>query len=112
MDIPTILEEAADLLLIEGRCKGQRYDGKGRYCVVGAIEKVQYGEVTAVGADLGERPSPYEDPAVRLLAEKLGERDVMRGGCVDFWNDNTPDDFDVIDTLRLVAKDLRNEVSA
>jgi len=120
MDPATVLEEAADLLLLKGRCKVYGVDAKGRYCVLGAIAAVQGKTWT----DEDEGAIYEDDPAVDALAATVGplvdafERANGWGPCgkgvpstyVYFWNDVLPDDdFEVIDTLRLVAKDLRNE---
>jgi hypothetical protein len=111
LDAATVLEEAADLLLIEGR----RTDGylfehpeemDGPYCVVGAVSKA----AGLIGADCFFEG--YQHPAVVAVARHLGitekHREHSWGINVGGWNDATADDFEVIDTLRHVAKDLRN----
>lgn len=120
MDAATVLEEAADLLLVKGRCVQKAVDGEGRYCVLGAI-------TTALGLDAD---ADWDDqrvlthPAIEALAEHLRKQHPQLGagrrlsnGCAIYaWNDgyapeieSLPTDDDVIDTLRRVAKDIRNE---
>lgn len=109
-----VLEEAADLLLIKGRCKIFGMTSREEYCVLGAIAAVQ-------GVEFGDNEGAIynnEDPAVIALAshvtpEVLAYADRPFGDTpaiyVWTWNDLLDhDDFEVIDTLRIVAKDLRN----
>lgn len=102
MDPATVLEEAADLLLIHGRCKGQLRDDDGRFCVIGAI-------TAATGIDVKqdsylEAGEVMQGAAVAAVVPWIGSGSAQ----VWQWSDRTTDDFEVIDTLRLVAKDLRN----
>lgn len=93
-----VLEEAADILLIGGRvCRNPSMTGMN--CVMtaifgaGAPEPVRMVAVDALHAHLvacGVRPDPRS-----------------RNHLAAQWNDKTTDDFEVIDTLRHVAKDLR-----
>ena len=97
-DPAQILEDAADLLLI----RGVRRDGtagihepSGPLCAYGAV-------LTAA-----EQRVAAEIRAFDALEEHLfGE--CKDCGRVFDWNDKSGDDFEVIDTLRLVAKQLRN----
>lgn len=92
-DAATVLEEAADLLLIRGVCRDGTWGVPGgSRCVMGAI-----GEVL---------PAHGQSIACRALFNHL----KTVGGMSNLaqWNDSTTDDFEVIDTLRHVAKDLRN----
>jgi hypothetical protein len=117
-DAATVLEEAADLLLIHGRCTLDAKDRHGRHCVVGAVMAargfdVRVGAVTNTSAELlaaGHEGVGYKDPAVRILARHVPPQEfgTTPGATVGCWNDNTEDDFEVIDTLRHVAKSLRN----
>ena len=122
-----VLEEAADLLLIHGRCTGQGQDGAGRLCVRGAIQKAQGERPTGMGL----WPSPANDALERHLAgTEFAERHLERVRSHDLepdalaqverwesvfpsfiWNDSLKgedQDFEVIDTLKQVAKQLRN----
>lgn len=124
-----VLEDAADLLLANGRCiltgvrrGGTTEDVVERYCVLGAIAKAQ-------GVDPDDWPQLFGDPAVDALGKHLmpavidwwasqpqRPAEVTPIMTVYTWNDcligdDDGDDFDVIDTLRLVAKDLRNEAA-
>lgn len=115
LDAAQVLEDAADLLLIKGRCTIIGQDLDGRYCVLGAIAEVQGRYVLG---DFNEEPIYNdEDPAVIALAnhvahlvEGRGVRNDRRPSSrVYGWNDWLDlDDFEIIDTLRIVAKDLRN----
>jgi len=113
-DPATILEEAADLLLVHGRCKWRAMDDDGTFCVVGAVMAAQGVRMRPglVMAQPGatEIGAGYFDPALVPLAKAVGTvgPHVPPGAVVANWNDNTADDFEVIDTLRHVAKDLRN----
>jgi hypothetical protein len=108
-DAATVLEEAADLLLIHGRCTYNAKDQAGRYCVVGAVMAargldVKVGPVTDTTTPLiqaGDFAVGYADPAVLAVGHHLRVPNVA------VWNDETLDDFKVIDALRLVAKSLR-----
>ena len=82
------LEDAADLLLIRGRARDQAYGPNGELCVMAAIS-----EAARVW-------TPIQDPAWIALKEVVAEPVI--------WNAETDDDFEVIDTLRHLAKDLRN----
>jgi hypothetical protein len=95
-DAATVLEEAADLLLIRGVCRNGTYGTPGGpRCTIGAVSEVmEVGDMAA-----------WISPAGKAVADHLRHRGVLT---LTDWNDNS-DDFEVIDTLRLVAKDLRNE---
>jgi hypothetical protein len=106
LDPATVLEEAADLLLIHGRNRGQTIAPDGSLCILGAIERA-----------LGQRPMPmalmtYDHPARIALERHLAKCEDPdaegRASCWG-WNDRTDADDEVRDTLLLVAKDLRNE---
>jgi hypothetical protein len=84
LDAATVLEDAADLLLIRGVGRGRLGIPGGQRCVLGALS-----EVTGDSVD-----------AHMAL--------IRRVGSVPTWNDSTPDDFEIVDTLRHLAKDLRN----
>jgi hypothetical protein len=99
MDAATVLEEAADLLLIRGRLRGDYGHEGGPRCTVGAMAEVS-------GTNIGEVWTPAADVARMALRARIEPR------MIPHWNDRTEDDFEVIDTLRLVAKDLRNEATA
>lgn len=120
-----ILEEAADILLINGRCTIVGVSRKRRaYCVLGAIAKAR-------GWDEKSDHEIYrnDDPAVIALANHISPLlDSGLPGCIErsgingktspsrdvyLWNDQIEhsDDFEVIDTLRKVAKDLRNKAA-
>lgn len=119
-----VLEEAADLLLINGRCVGSRETQENRgtrsYCVLDALAAVAGIEGDAEqGIWAWSRAA--ESPAALALAAHLATMPDLPGYIIDSdpadivwrWNDHfdfAPDnDFEVIDTLRRVAKDLRNE---
>lgn len=108
-----VLEEAADILLIHGRCIGYGQDQHGRLCVLGALTKAADGDPRFWG-DLDLKP------VARKAAMALARR-VPYSACSEVperiyrWNDRLSGDegdFEVMDTLRLVAKDLRNEASS
>lgn len=105
LEVAQVLEEAADILLINGRCVYDARDDQNRFCVVGAIMAAR-GYDVVVGPVTQTYPRPfgsgYTDPAVAAIERHLG---VNNAGV---WSDETEDDFKVIDTMRIVAKDLRN----
>lgn len=96
-----VLEEAADLLLIRGRCRDGTYGRPGGpRCVVGAMSEVSDINLNTV--------TIYPEPiysAWSAVADSVGKS-------VTTWSDQIEDDFEVIDTLRHIAKDLRNEAVA
>ncbi len=102
MDPATVLEEAADYLLIHGVRRGSMgYSFGAERCALGAIE-------IALGGRL-----PYEaivgSSAAVALHDHLTAHQPWGDGCIPVWNDMSSDDFEIIDTLRHVAKNLRNE---
>lgn len=103
-DAATVLEDAADLLLIRGVCRDGTFGRPGRErCALGAISEV-------VGADITEC-SGYHTEGTELYAAAraaLYSSDLIGDRTIQWWNDSSDDDFEVIDTLRRVAKDLRN----
>lgn len=113
MDTATVLEEAADLLLMRGvnRTGTFGHAPGGPRCVLGAIGEVQgvadmdtCGKVEAVRAAC--------TPAAMAFRDHLREK--LRAVSLTFiteWNDATADDFEVIDTLRHCAKDIRNQAT-
>jgi hypothetical protein len=111
-DAASVLEEAADLLLVRGVLRGEfGMDVNGPRCAMGALAEVQ-------GVDLAD--VFRLDPGTAMFALDVHvRRDPMWDGLfpagthtpIPSWNDDTKDDFEVIDTLRLVAKDLRNGAS-
>ena len=113
-DPATVLEEAADLLLIRGRSIGTEGED-GEVCVLGAIGVVREDDAFAwCSGDLND------DPAVQAISQRIGQwstDDVWNGTDPDVvnvftWNDSTRDDDEVRDTLLLAAKDLRNEAAS
>lgn len=97
LDPATVLEEAADLLLIRGvrRDGTAGSDDGGPLCVLGAIHVVTNEDGAAI--DLAfDTFREHRFPGSRMCTVVFN------------WNDSTDDDFEVIDTLRHVAKDLRN----
>jgi hypothetical protein len=102
-DPAQVLEDAADLMLVRGRARSVREDEAGGLCVVGAVCAASDGDPYAVVS--------YAHPALPPIARHLGMddgKDAFTGFQVAKWNDRTDDDFEVIDTLRHVAKSLRN----
>jgi hypothetical protein len=111
IDTAQVLEDAADLLLVHGRCKTNAKDKDGRFCVVGAVMAARGHNVLTgcvVMTVLNEQALGYADPA--LVPVALHVDGSSNGLAAALWNDRTEDDFEVIDTLRHVAKDLRNSV--
>ncbi len=99
MDIATVLEEVADLLLMRGVCRTGSYgDPGGPRCVMGALAEV-LGLNTETASS---RDSVWRHPAVDVLFDAVPDRNLIE------WNDASEDDFEVIDTLRHLAKDIRN----
>lgn len=101
LDAAQTLDDAADLLLIHGvRRDGSsgihefRANGGGMLCAYGGMQ-------AASGKALA-------DHALNLFAQRKFGSDYMTAS-VFAWNDRSADDFEVIDGLRMVAKDIRNE---
>lgn len=120
-----VLGEAADLLLIHGRCRGEGSEEDGRFCVLGAMaEAVHPGWVeddpnyfqVVEANDAANRAMRALDRHLALDIDRLpGYMLSLPDLRVAHWNDglrSEDDDFEVIDTLRHVAKDLRNEAKS
>jgi hypothetical protein len=94
-DAATVLEDAADLLLIHGRSLDAAIAADGSMCVIGAVR----------------RASPWSWLAGSEALEAIYPR-LPTGYCgIATWNRRATDD-EVRDTLLLAAKDLRNEATA
>lgn len=128
LEAAQVLDDAADLLLMNGRCifdGAAGLPGSERYCVLGAMAQV-------AKEDADEWTEMGEHPATAALAARLRptvaawsrenwghwnrhasppRHDIE---VVYTWNDGVigdkVDDGEVIDTLRSVAKELRREV--
>lgn len=86
-----VLFKAAELIEERGLAKAALEDGKGRFCVLGALCYAQYGKSVSVQSLL---------PASTYLRKEIG--DVLD---LADWN-NAPErtPTEVIDTLRFAAK--------
>lgn len=113
LDPAQVLEDAADVLLIHGRCRGfGKQPSTGQFCVLGAIA-----EVVQPGWDQFDRTAyfhvcdePEAQAAIEAIDRRLPATDFPSGFVttrVYDWNDVTEDDDEVRDTLLLAAKDLR-----
>lgn len=127
-DVAQVLEDAADLLLVHGRCTGRQQDEQGRMCTRGAIAAAATGDAEqwlnadAQRAVLVLERHLFTHPISSGLMERYalnpeyprfldGVREDGRFP-ISIWNDaqRTPEgDDECIDTLRRVAKDIRNE---
>lgn len=110
METADVLEQAAEVLEQNGWAQGTlavvNGDGTGSYCAMGAVRKaLGYFDHEILGQDSQEfRRICYQAAIADLvMANYLGTR-VAR------WNDEVAaDKFEVIDMLKLAAKDLRNQ---
>lgn len=122
LDAATVLEEAADLLLIRGRCINSRQSNSNRgtasYCVMDAIAEVAgiTGTEVRPAWDLACDSAPalaVADHLADMESLPLWLRTLPAADRLWNWNDihdaNPENDFEIIDTLRLVAKDLRGK---
>lgn len=100
-DAATVLEDAADLLLIHGRCTHALRNNQGEHCALGAIY-----EAAGCLRDDGVNHNSATWDATTALIRHLEHGDIAH------WNNHLADDFEVIDTLRHVAKNLRNQAAA
>jgi hypothetical protein len=103
VDVAQTLEDAADLLLIRGVERGGTYGAPGGpRCVVGAISEVA-----------GLKGAGHLDQSTRPIRQAVRSHLAAHGKSANLpdWNDTSADDFEVIDTLRHVAKDIRNEAA-
>lgn len=114
MNTADVLEQAADLLFVYGRCKGTAEDARGRLCVRGAMRKamgLDPEDVMGWRAPANEALMTYLAAHPDVLPVRVVRRNpdwVARGSFPDWvWSDKTDDDELVIDTLRRCAKDLR-----
>lgn len=92
-----ILENAADWLLVNGRCRDSLTGPHGEGCVMFAM---------ADGLET------FPPPEARYLAERSLDRHLWTQGHLGLvsWNRDTEDDGEIRDTLLLVAKSLRSAV--
>lgn len=116
-----ILEKAADLLFVHGRCTGHGIKPDGRMCVRGAINVAVGGDASMVmGAFDGYKTADLVDaylaahPDLIPAYKREAHSDWIDEGRFPcwVWNDGLTDAADdelVIDTLRMCAKDARNE---
>ena len=122
IDIAGVLEKAADDIAINGLAKGDLVTKDGRHCAVGAI-------ACAMGLELEFKVHGFVDPrdwdnkelkkVLSVVASNVpgkgGPHDWQRGSdwnTVAFWNnaeERTADE--VVELMRHVAKDLRNEAT-
>lgn len=112
MEADEVLDRAADLLMIYGRCRGTGQRDDGSFCVNGAIQHVQGEKASGIGLShprqlldryLAAHPEVI-DPYHRYAQAAWIERGRFPAWA---WNDTTLDDDLVIDTLRRCAKELR-----
>jgi hypothetical protein len=103
LDAAQGLEDAADWLLVNGRCRDTLTDESGAGCVIQAIAQAVNPADDMVA---GWR---RENHVYRLFAKHSIDR---FGRTPVSWNRDIVDDFEVIDELRLAAKDLRNTAAA
>jgi hypothetical protein len=121
-----VLEDAADLLLVHGRCTGKGIDANGSMCVRGAIAKAE-GKNPALAVDvmgswtpaLRELEARLPDLAPVHIARKVADfaswETTLRAGRWPSWvwnDDPEVTDDEVRDVLLLAAKDIRNEAAA
>lgn len=101
-DVAEVLERAADALWMYGRCKRFGTNDDGNLCVVGAIRFAQDQEPRHWTASYAWAKT---DPAVIALEAHLNQQAYIWNDCLDLTPEN---DALVIDTLRHVAKNIRN----
>lgn len=115
-EVAGVLMDAADALLIHGRCKGSGLGDDGRsMCVQGAIAYAQGADPIAsmgVHTPALDALEDYLRVRVTFRPETLPEHNwkSTRGGGPPawVWNDTTDDDDEIIDTLRHAAKAVAN----
>jgi hypothetical protein len=120
-----VLEDAADLLLVHGRCAGKGLDADGAMCVRGAIAKAE-GRNPAISLEVMGRRTPalvelesrLPDLAAGHIARKVAEfsgwESTLDSGRWPSWvwnDDRDVTDDEVRDALLLAAKDIRNEAA-
>ncbi len=107
-DPATILEEAADLLLIHGRCREALIEDDGSMCAVGALRAAGLGGADAFHPASSEAALDAYSEAVMALSKRV-ELTTPHGTVVGWNNDLATTDDDVRDAMLLAAKALRNE---
>lgn len=106
--VADFLEKTADTIFTRGHCKGQSVNEAGNVCVIGAMYEVYIGAVVTTNYKFSQS-KVYSD-SIRHLSIKLYSSHISDIGT---WNDLPETTAEnVIDTLKEVAKDLRNEVSS
>lgn len=94
--IADTIEGAVDLMIVKGRCRGTMVADDGSICVVQAIKEA------------GRSNDSFWD-TLMYLNERLADEHLNDGtDQVCLWNDSLADDSVIFDTLREVAKELRN----
>lgn len=108
--VADFLEKTADTIFTRGHCKGEMMNEVGNVCVIGAMYAVYIGAVVTTNYSQGK---VYSD-SVEHLGNKLCLNHTGRSGAdIGGWNDLPETTAEnVIDTLKEVAKDLRNEISS
>lgn len=114
LDSAQVLEDAADVLLIHGRCTATGHDSVGRFCTLGAVAEAiepgwhQFSPCRYWGlTDEGVGAEAVSAVARRVRQPWSPSEDAM---AVYWWNDDHATSHDEVrDTLLLAAKDLRNE---
>lgn len=115
MEPAEVLDRAADLLWLYGRCTGRVEDEQGRLCVRGAIMRAldvdNYFLPPAWGVQqqLGRYLAAHRELLPLSWDGSILHEEMADDGMYPPWifNDRTKDDELVVDTLRRCAKSLR-----
>lgn len=115
MTAADVLEQAADLIQSVGFCKGGyvRYRASDDptvtgYCAVGAMTTVALGDDLSI-VDWSEVHVPVFYDSITALIVELTGKDADADEVIFSWNDSPSRKAEeVIDTMKRVAKDLRN----
>lgn len=99
-----LLEKAADVIFTQGHCKGQLENDKGEVCAVGALKVAAYGIAYNIYNEVSD--GVIFDNSYQALCNKLDPYAITT------WNDLPETTAEqVMDTMKEVAKDLRNATS-
>lgn len=119
VDIADVLERAADDIATNGLAKGELLNEDGQHCSIGAIGHALGHKMDLDGfVDYSAYDSGNLRQVASFLVHYLPEETQEQNWPSVAWNvivewNNEPDRTaeEVVDTMRLAAKDLRNEAT-
>lgn len=109
-DVADVLERAAEVIEERGWCQSKIEEVDGRVCLIGSIKAA-----TGVPLDSVASLDPANVPPLWVRAAQAVDRVIQTehaGTWSADWNDCAGrDKYEVIDLLKTVAKEIRNEAT-